>query len=149
MRLATGVGLLLVALFMLVGFFNGDVDASAPATLVAVLIAIGIPAAAGAALLARHFRSGRGIDERRAQLRRQTLEAEILRLAGEHGGKLTAVEVMTALAVGQDDAQHGLDALMRRGIADIEITDSGVLVYAFRDIRLAGEKPHARGILDG
>ena len=40
-----GVGLLLLALFMLVGFLRADVDASAPATLVAVLIGVGLPAA--------------------------------------------------------------------------------------------------------
>jgi hypothetical protein len=133
---------------MFIGFLRADVDPSAPATLIAVLIAIGLPAAGGAWLLATHFGLGRGLAERKERLTRETLEAEILRMAGRHDGKLTVVEVVAELAVPDKTAKQALDALMTRELAEIEITDSGVLVYAFHDIEHLSEKPRARGLLD-
>ncbi|HEX7089523.1 MAG TPA: hypothetical protein VF192_05265 [Longimicrobiales bacterium] len=142
-----GGGLLLLALFMLVGFLRADVDASAPATLVAVLIGVGLPAFGGVALIARPG-ARRRLARRREELRRQTLEAEVLRLAGRHGGRLTVVEVVTELAVDADDAKQVLDALMVGGLAEIEVTDSGMLVYTFRDVASLPHKSSARGLLE-
>jgi hypothetical protein len=147
-KLLSGGALLMIALLMVVGFLRADVDAAAPATLVAVLIAIVLPAAGGVALLASHFGAGRRIHERREQLRRQTLEAEILRLAAQRDGRLTVVEVVTEMAVTPEAATESLNALMVRDLAEIEVTDSGVLVYAFRDIQRLAEKARAREILD-
>jgi hypothetical protein len=33
-------------------------------------------------------------------------------------------------------------------MAELEITDSGLLVYAFGDVQRLSEKPRAKGILD-
>lgn len=142
-----GGGLLLLALFMLVGFLRADVDASAPATLIAVLIGVGLPAAGGVALIARPG-ARRRLEQRREELRRQTLEAEVLRLAARHGGRLTVVEVVTELAVDADGAKQVLDALMVRGLAEIEVTDSGMLVYTFHDVASLPDKSSARGLLE-
>ena len=147
-RLAGGVALLGVALFMVTGFLRADVDPFAPATLFALLIAAGLPAAGGGWLLARHFGAGRRIEGRREQLRRDTLEAEILKMAERYGGRLTAVEVAGELAVPSTTAEELLNELMRRELAEIEITDSGVLVYAFHDVRHLSEKESARGLLE-
>lgn len=147
-RLAGGVALLGVALFMVTGFLRADVDPFAPATLFALLIAAGLPAAGGGWLLARHFGAGRRIEGRREQLRRDTLEAEILKMAERYGGRLTAVEVAGELAVPSTTAEELLNELMRQELAEIEITDSGVLVYAFHDVRHLSEKESARGLLE-
>ena len=146
--LAGGVALVGVALFMVAGFLRAAVDPLAPATLVALLIAAGLPAAGGSWLLARHFGVGRRIEARREELRRDTLEAEILKMAERHGGKLTAVEVAGELAVPATTADELLNELMRRELAEIEITDSGLLVYAFHDLRHLSEKESARGLLE-
>ncbi len=147
-RLAGGVALVGVALFMVAGFLRADVDPFAPATLFALLIAAGLPAAGGGWLLARHFGAGRRIEGRREELRRDTLEAEILKMAERYGGRLTAVEVAGELAVPSTTAEELLNELMRRELAEIEITDSGVLVYAFHDVRHLSEKESARGLLE-
>ncbi|MDE2654077.1 MAG: hypothetical protein F4107_02320 [Gemmatimonadetes bacterium] len=147
-RLAGGVALVGVALFMVAGFLRADVDPFAPATLFALLIAAGLPAAGGSWLLARHFGAGRRIEGRREELRRDTLEAEILKMAERYGGRLTAVEVAGELAVPSTTAEELLNELMRRELAEIEITDSGVLVYAFHDVRHLSEKESARGLLE-
>ncbi len=147
-RLLGGVGLLAVALFMVVGFLRADANPAALSTMVALLIGAGLPAAGGGWLLARHFGVGRGIDRRREELRRDTLEAEILRMAARRGGRLTALEAAAELAVPATTAEELLNGLMSREVAEIEITDSGLLVYAFHDLRRLSEKETARGLLE-
>lgn len=147
-KLLGGVALLAVALFMVAGFLRADVDPLAPATLIALLIGAGIPATGGSWLLARHFGAGRRIEYRREELRRDTLEAEILKMAERSEGRLTAVEVAGELAVPASMAEELLNDLMTRELAEIEITDSGLLVYTFHDVRHLSEKAAARGLLE-
>jgi hypothetical protein len=148
-RLWAGLALILVSLFMLVGFMRADLAASAMTTAIAVLVAVVLPAAGGAALLAGHFRSGRTLDSRRDQLRQQTLDSEVLRLAAKRDAKLTVVEVVTELGVSSEAAKETLDGLMMRELAEIEVTDAGMLVYRFRDIQGLPGKSSSRGVLDG
>lgn len=147
-KIAGGVALLGLALFMVVGFLNADVDPTAFRTLVALLIVAGLPAAGGTWLLARQFGVGRRIEARREALRRDTLEAEILRMAERHDGRLTAIEVAGELAVPANTAEETLKELMARGMADIEVTDSGLLVYTFHEVRHLSEKEDAKGLLE-
>lgn len=147
-RLLGGFTLLAVALFMVVGFLRADVNPAALRTMVALLIGAGLPAVGGSWLLARHFGVGRRIGRRREELRRDTLEAEILKMAARHGGRITVVEVAGELAVPTGTAEELLNELMRRELAEIEITDSGLLVYAFHDLRHLSEKESARGLLE-
>jgi hypothetical protein len=144
-----GAGLLvLLSLFMLLGFARSTAELSTFGTAMALLITVVLPAAAGIALAARHFRGGRLVESRRDQLRRQTVESEILRLAAERGGRLTLVEIVTDMAVSTEAAQEALDSLVMREVAEIAVTDSGVLVYTFHDVARLGEKSRARGILE-
>jgi len=133
---------------MVLGFLAGDTDPSAPATIVAILISVGIPGATGAWLVARHFGAGRQISARKERLKQDTLEAEVLRMAGRNKGRLTAIEVAGELAVPTTTAEEVLNELMARELADIEITESGLLVYAFRDVMLLSEKDRAKGLLE-
>jgi predicted ArsR family transcriptional regulator len=71
-----------------------------------------------------------------------------MRLAARRGGRLTVVEVITELAVSTEAAKESLDALAMQEVADMEVTDSGMLVYAFRDIQNLSQKENAKGILD-
>ncbi len=133
---------------MVVGFLRSGADPLALRTLFALFIAAGLPAAGGGLLLAHHFGIGRRIEHRREELRRDTLEAEVLKMAGRHGGRLTAVEVAGELAVPTTTAEELLNELMAREMAEIEITDSGLLVYTFHDVRHLSEKETARGLLE-
>jgi hypothetical protein len=144
-----GSGLLiLLSLFMLIGFLGSDAAIGAPATIAALLITVGLPAAAGVALASGHFRARGRLARRREELRQQTIESEILRLAEQRGGRLTAVEVASDMAISPEAAKEALDSLALRELAELEITDSGLLVYAFHDVRHLLEKPHAKGVLD-
>jgi predicted ArsR family transcriptional regulator len=88
------------------------------------------------------------LTRRKEELRRQTIESEILRLAARHSGRLTSVEVASDLAISPEAAKDALDSLSERDLADIQITESGVIVYSFRDVRHLGEKAEAKGVLD-
>lgn len=140
--------LALLALFMLAGFLNSSLALSSGSAIVALLLTVGLPAA-GAVMLARgHYAEKSRLTGRKAELRRNTIDAEILRLAGEHGGRLTAVEVATALSMTPESAAEALAQLGIRGQADVEVTDDGVLVYSFYDVRHLGGKSTAKGVLD-
>jgi hypothetical protein len=144
-----GSGLLiLLSLFMFIGFLGTTAPLGAPATIAALLITVALPAAAGVALASSHFRARGRFARRRDQLRRQTIESELLRLADKRGGRLTAVEVASDMAISPEAAKDALDSLALRELADLEITDSGLIVYAFHDVRHLHEKPHAKGVLD-
>lgn len=148
MKLWGAGGLIAVALFMLLGFLVGEGTMLAPATLVALALTVVLPAV-GAGLLVRSHVQERGrLSGRKAQLRQQTLEAEVLRLAGEKGGRLTAVEVATQFALPPEEAKSALDSLARREHAELEVTDAGLIVYNFHDVRHLKGKESARGILD-
>ena len=147
-RIAGGVALLLLSLFMLLGFVRSDAALSAPATIGALLITVGLPAIGGILLMNPRLMRGKQLATRREQLRQQTFESEILRLAAQRDGRLTVVELMTEFAIPQDQANALLESLVVRELAEIEITDSGVVVYAFHDVRHLGDKPRAKGILD-
>ncbi|MBA3579924.1 MAG: hypothetical protein H0W42_08060 [Gemmatimonadaceae bacterium] len=102
----------------------------------------------GIALLAGRLGGDRSLTRAKVQLRRQTIEAEVLRLAGQREGKITVVEVVSELAIDHSEATDVLETLSVRGLADIQITDSGTIVYDFRDLRLLGEKGSAKDVLE-
>jgi hypothetical protein len=146
-KLLGAAGLAAITLFMLLGFLNADVGGGA-ASAVALLLVVGLPAAGAALLVRSHVAERSRLTGRRALLRQHTLDAEILRLAGERGGRLTVVEVATEVGVSLEGAKAALDGLLLREHADLELTDAGVTVYHFYDVRNLDDKHTARGILD-
>jgi hypothetical protein len=133
---------------MLAGFFRTGASIASPAAIGALLITVALPAAAGIALLRGVATFGGKRSARVERLRQQTIDAEILRMAVQHGGRLTSIEVATALALPPESAKEFLDALVSRDVADLAITDEGVLVYTFHDAKHIGGKHSARGLLD-
>lgn len=142
-----GAALLLLSALMLLGFARSGASLASPTALFALLITVALPAAAGVALLRGAL--GGNSQGRMQQLRRQTIDAEILRLAMRQQGRLTAVEVASALALPGDEAKNALDSLVTREVADLEVTDDGVLVYTFHDARYLDGTSGAKGLLDG
>src|SRR3972149_9452581 len=87
-----GASLVAVALFMLLGFFNMSRPLSTPAAIATLLFTVALPGGAGLALLRSHFAAKGNLARRREDLRRQTQEAEGLKLAQELAGQLTGGE---------------------------------------------------------
>ena len=147
-RTLGGVLLLLVAAFMLLGFLRSDLSFGSFNAMAAVALSVVLPAIGGVVLLRRANQMERRGGARVARLRQATIESEILRLAMLQGGRLTAVEVASTLALPAEEAKASLDALVTREVADLDITDAGVLVYTFHDAKHVGDKDSARGLLD-
>jgi hypothetical protein len=147
-RTLGGVLLLLVAAFMLLGFVRSDLSFGSFNAMAALLLSVVLPAVGGIVLLRRADRLERRGGARVERLRQATIESEILRLAMLQGGRLTAVEVASTLALPAEEAKASLDGLVTREIADLDITDAGVLVYTFHDAKHVGDKHSARGLLD-
>lgn len=131
---------------MLFGFVRSDLALGDATVIVALLLTVAAPAAGGVMLL--RAPGGRRSLERREQLRQQVLEAEVLRLAAERGNRMTVIELVTELSLTAEDAKATLDGMMRRGLADLEVTESGGLVYTFPDLQHLAERDRSKGLLD-
>lgn len=142
-----GIVLLFIAFVMLMGFFRSDLAMSASVA-TALVISVVLPAGAGLMLLKPTLFGSRRALEHKAELRQKTLESEVLRLAGQKQGKLTVVEVVQQLAVTPEEAKHAMDQLALRGMAEYQVTESGVVVYDFHDVRRLDEKSAAKDILE-
>ena len=133
---------------MTIGMLRADIDAPGIAVAIAALVVIGLPAAFAFKLFYDVMKGDKRVAQNKADLRARTLEAEALKLAEGRGGKLTIVEVVTAFAISPEEAKETLDGLARRGMADFQVTDSGVVVYDFVELRRLTDKANAKGILD-
>jgi hypothetical protein len=142
-RRTGGIALLALAGFMLLGFLRSSAGLGSPSTIAALLIVVVLPAVAGFTLL-----RGGPNRARLAELRERTIEAEVLRMAAQQGGRLTAVEVAAALALPPESAKQTLDSLVERDLADIGVSDEGVVVYVLHDYKHLGSKHTTKGLLD-
>ena len=146
-KLWGAAGLAAVSLVMLAGVLRADLAFGASG-ITAFLLTVGLPAVGAGLLLRSHLNDRRLGSGARDAIRAQTFRSEILRLASRKGGKLTVAEVIAELAIPKATAESALEALHLEELAEIEITESGMLVYEFPDIRRLGEKGGAKGVLD-
>lgn len=147
-RILGALFLTVVALVMTMGYLRSDLEWRDPATFIGLLLVVGLPLF-GAAILARSHRDAqRSRGDRTIRLRNQTIESELLKLAAQRGGRLTAVEVAMHLALTPEAATAALDRLALRGQAEYAVTDAGVIVYSFHDIIHLDGKHSAKGVLD-
>jgi hypothetical protein len=147
-RLLGAVILMVIALFMTSGYLQSDRDWREPATFVALLLVVGLPLLGAALLVRSHSAAGRARSDSTTRLRHQTIESEVLKLAAERGGRLTAVELAMHLAIAPEAATEALDRLALRGQAEYAVSDAGVIVYTFHDIIHLDGKDSARNVLD-
>ncbi len=148
MKLVGGVLLIGVALFMTLGFAVSETSRGLGTTLMALFVSVAVPGGAGIALIRNHFQSRRLLTADRAELRLQTWETELVKLAGRKGGKLTVVEAVSETGLRVPQVEEALASLARQGVADIDVTESGLLVYRFPDVLLLEEKGGSKPILD-
>ena len=141
-----GGALLFIASLMLLGFLRSGASLASPTALFAVLLTVGLPAFGGLALLRGSL--GGNPKARMQALRQQTIDAEIVKLAMANSGKLTEVEVASALALPAGEARASLDGLVERQVAELDFTEDGVLVYTFHDARYFKGKNAPGGLLD-
>jgi hypothetical protein len=143
-------GWLLIALaaFMLLGFVATDAPWEGTASVVAFLLTVAVPAAGGIALISSARGTAAPLSAGREALRQQVLEAEILRMAAERGNRITVIELVTELSLTAEMARSTLEDMLRRGLADIQVTDLGGIVYTFPDLDQLHDRSRSKGLLD-
>lgn len=75
-------------------------------------------------------------------------DSELLRLAARRDGHLSVAEVVAHADLDAADAERRLDALCRRGLCELGVTEHGVVVYRFAQLPSAADKVQARGVLE-
>lgn len=61
----------------------------------------------------------------------KVLEAKILRLARNFHGRLTPLELAANSSLSLEEADNVLENIVRRGYANMEVSDTGAIVYEF------------------
>lgn len=148
-KLFSGIGLISLSGFMLLGFAKADLsDQTIAVKAMTFGMGVGLPMAAGIGLVRSHRRDLKLLARHIVHSRLIALRSEILKLAQENQGKLTEIEVISELGIEQAVANEVLTDLCHQDLAEIEMTDSGLLVYAFPDIQQLPNKYTSRGLLD-
>ena len=148
-RLISGSALIGLSLFMLLGFTKAKLPTSRVVKVVTIGNAVVLPLGMGMGLIyGHHGRNRKYLNLRRKERQARTIQSEILKLAIAHKGKLTAVEVAAELGIDLASATQHLTLLTHQDLAELEITASGMLVYAFHDIQALSEKTTSRRISD-
>ena len=68
----------------------------------------------------------------------------MLKLAADHGGRLTVTEVATSLGWTLPRAEKVLESLEDGYRVSSEVTDEGLIVYEFRELMHAQAEPQSR-----
>jgi hypothetical protein len=148
-RVIGGSALIGLSLFMLLGFTKAKLPTNPVVKVLTFGIAVVLPLSTGAGLIYSQFKPNQNyLNTRRKELQARTIQAEILKLAIAHNGKLTAVEVIAGLGITSDLATQHLNLLTHKNLAELEITESGTLVYAFQDVQALSEKLDSKRIAD-
>ena len=70
----------------------------------------------------------------------------IVRLAQQRGGRLTVTEAAAETGLTVEEAGEILKRMAEGGFVEVEITDSGMIVYRFPEVLFAHEKHWSRGV---
>jgi hypothetical protein len=130
-RLALAVAVL-IGLFgfvmiagVLIGTLEGTSKYSARTDLVLAFLLGILPLAAGAFLF---WRVRRAV----AQRKWEETEGAVLKVARERQGVVSAVDVAADCGMSLEQAEEILARLQRRGFSEMDVLDSGTVVYRFR-----------------
>jgi len=99
----------------------------------ALLVGIG-PVAGGGLLIRSHVKAKRNILAAREKDKYARQEKEIIRLAQQKAGRLSIPEIVAETSMSTDEADQILREMTTKGYVDMQVTESGVIVYEFYEI---------------
>ena len=73
-------------------------------------------------------------------------QSRVVRLARQRGGRLMVTETAADTGLTVEEASEILKRLADGGFVEVEITDSGLIVYRFPEVLFAHEKHWSRGV---
>ena len=133
------IGGILVAIggFLLAGFVLNAADASfainAGDIVAALLLGVG-PMVGGGLLIRSHTKTKQKALSARKKDEYARREKEIIRLAQKKAGRLSIPDIVAETSLNSDEADHIMQELTTKGYVDMQVTDSGVIVYEFYEI---------------
>lgn len=135
-----------ISLFMLMGMFNANLPFMTK--FVMFFLVVVAPGAGGGYLLYSGKQQGQDRISNKKRLAQQTLEAEIIQMARKNQGRLTVIEVVSQLGIDKNHAEEVLDNLALQKIADVQMTDDGLIVYNFTELHQLSDKHQSRRLED-
>ncbi|MEW6750581.1 MAG: hypothetical protein AB1505_06340 [Candidatus Latescibacterota bacterium] len=88
----------------------------------------------------------RRLDAAASLVRYRRRQTRLVRLARDRGGRLTVTEAAAETGLTVEESEDILKALADRGYVELQVTDSGMVVYRFPELLLAHEKHWSRGV---
>ena len=131
-----GLGLMLYGLFQMFRPEAPDSDFFEP-------FAIGVTQVIFGSLL---WILAKKLDAAAHLVRYRRQQSRVVRLARQRGGHLTVTETAADTGLTVEEASEILKRLADGGFVEVEITDSGLIVYRFPEVLFAHEKQWSRGI---
>jgi hypothetical protein len=133
-RLFGGGILIFIGLFMLLGLVAGDSDETFAVLVVMFVLFIFAPITIGSGLIYSHFKQKRTkqLDQQQDLELRQ--EKEVIRLAQRSRGRLSIPEIVADTSMSTAEAELLMQTMTQKGYVDMQVTDSGVIVYEFYEI---------------
>ena len=130
-----GLGFMLYGLFQMLSADGPGRDFN--------LFAIGVPQVIFGSLL---WILAKKLDAAVHLLRYRRQQNRVVRLARQRGGRLTVTETAADTGLTVEEAAEILKRLADGGFVEVEITDSGLIVYRFPEVLFAHEKHWSRGV---
>jgi hypothetical protein len=131
-----GLGLMLYGLFQML-------RPEAPDSDFFELFAIGVTQVIFGSLL---WILAKKLDAAAHLVRYRRQQSRVVRLARQRGGRLTVTETAADTGLTVEEASEILKRLADGGFVEVEITDSGLIVYRFPEVLFAHEKHWSRGV---
>ena len=131
-----GLGLMLYGLFQMLRPEAADSDFFK-------LFAIGVTQVIFGSLL---WILAKKLDAAAHLVRYRRQQSRVVRLARQRGGRLTVTETAADTGLTVEEASEILKRLADGGFVEVEITDSGLIVYRFPEVLFAHEKRWSRGV---
>lgn len=131
-----GLGLMLYGLFQML-------RPEAPDSDFFELFAIGVTQVIFGSLL---WILAKKLDAAAHLVRYRRQQSRVVRLARQRGGRLTVTETAADTGLTVEEASEILKRLADGGFVEVEITDSGLIVYRFPEVLFAHEKHWSQGV---
>ncbi len=89
---------------------------------------------------------GKRLDAAAHLIRHRRQQNKIIRLAQQRGGRLMMTEIAVETGLAVEEVDDIVTGMVNRGYAEVEVSDSGVVVYRFPEALFAHEKHWSRGV---
>ncbi len=121
--------------FMLLGFaVNLSKNPADIGDFIGALLLVVAPIGIGGALIRSHFKDKQKALQEQKNVLYEQLERQIIRLAQKKGGRLSIPEIAVDTTMNTEEAEKFMQELTAKGFVDMQVTDSGVIVYEFYEI---------------